>query len=80
MISDILKRKKEEKGMTTEALSRLSGVPLGTINKILNGETRSPRYDTLMALEKVLLDKKDTDEYLVIRDSQAALEYQGCGP
>lgn len=80
MISDILKRKKEERGMTTEALSRLSGVPVGMINKILNGETRSPRYDTLMALEKVLLDKKDTDEYLVIRDSQAALEYQGCGP
>lgn len=80
MIADILKRKKEEKGMTTETLSRLSGVPVGTINKILNGETRSPRCDTLMALEKVLMDKKDADEFLVIRDSQAALEYQGCGP
>lgn len=66
--------------MTTETLSRLSGVPVGTINKILNGETRSPRCDTLMALEKVLMDKKDADEFLVIRDSQAALEYQGCGP
>ena len=53
---------------------------MGTINKILNGETRSPRCDTLMSLEKVLMDNKDADEFLVIRDSQAALEYQGCGP
>ncbi|MGN0392345.1 MAG: Uma2 family endonuclease [Bariatricus sp.] len=80
MIYDILKRKKEEKGMTTEALSRLSGVSVGTINKILNGETRSPGYDTLAALERVLLDKKDTEEFLAIRDSRAALEYKECGP
>lgn len=32
----------------------MSGVPVGTINKILNGETKSPRYDTLNALESVL--------------------------
>ena len=49
-----LKKKKSELGMTTEQLSRLSGVPVGTINKILNGETKSPRYDTLDALNRVL--------------------------
>ena len=42
-----LKKKKSELGITTEQLSRLSGVPVGTINKILNGETKSPRYDAL---------------------------------
>lgn len=40
--------------MTTEQLSQLSGVPVGTINKILSGETRSPRYATWQALERVL--------------------------
>lgn len=54
MLYEILKQKKEELGLTTEKLSQLSGVPVGTINKILNGETRSPRYDTLAALESVL--------------------------
>lgn len=54
MTADDLKKKKEEAGMTTAALSKLSGVPVGTINKILNGETKSPRYDTLSALEQAL--------------------------
>lgn len=54
MLYEALKQKKEELGLTTERLSQLSGVPVGTINKILNGETRSPRYDTLNALEAVL--------------------------
>ena len=54
MKADDLKRKKEEAGMTTATLSKLSGVPVGTINKILNGETKSPRCDTLSALEQAL--------------------------
>lgn len=54
MLYEILRRKKEELGLTTERLSQLSGVPAGTINKILNGETKSPRYDTLKALESIL--------------------------
>jgi len=53
-MKEYIKRQKEELGMTTEALSKLSGVPVGTINKILNGETKSPRYDTLRSLAKVL--------------------------
>lgn len=80
MIADILKQKKEEKGITTEELSRLSGVPVGTINKILNGETKSPRYNTLSALEKVLMDKMNPDELWVIRDSGAAIPSEASGP
>lgn len=54
MLYEILRKKKEELGLTTERLSQLSGVPTGTINKILSGETKSPRYDTLEALESIL--------------------------
>ncbi len=54
MLYETLKQKKEELGLTTERLSQLSGVPVGTINKILNGETKSSRYDTPNALEAVL--------------------------
>lgn len=55
MLYERLSKRKKELGLTTQQLSELSGVPVGTINKILNGETRSPRYDTLNALESVLL-------------------------
>ena len=45
---------KQQKGYTFARLSELSNVPIGTIQKIFNGETKSPRYSTLQALEKVL--------------------------
>lgn len=54
MLYEKLNERKKELGLTTEQLSRLSGVPVGTINKVLSGETRSPRYATLRALEGVL--------------------------
>ncbi len=54
MLYEKLNEQKKKMGITTEQLSSLSGVPVGTINKILRGETKAPRYDTLQALEKVL--------------------------
>lgn len=69
MVADIIKKKKEEIGMTTAALSRLSGVPTGTINKILNGETKYPRYDTLAALERVLFSGQESSA--LVRESAA---------
>ena len=62
MLYEKLNERKKKLGLTTEQLSRLSGVPTGTINKILSGETRSPRYDTLRALEKVLYGAGDAEE------------------
>lgn len=38
---------KAEKKMTTDELSSLSGTPIGTINKLLNGETKNPTGKTL---------------------------------
>lgn len=54
MLYEKLNEQKKKMGITTEQLSKLSGVPVGTINKILRGETKAPRYDTLQALEKIL--------------------------
>ncbi|MGN0275707.1 MAG: Uma2 family endonuclease [Hominisplanchenecus sp.] len=48
-----MKQKKQEKGYTYAQMAELSGVPLGTIQKIFSGETVSPRYDTLQALERL---------------------------
>lgn len=53
-LREILARLKTENGLTTEALSRLSGVPKGTLNKLLNGETRNPTGATLKKLANAL--------------------------
>ena len=52
-ISDMQNRKREL-GYTYETISELSGVPLPTVQKVLGGITKSPRYETILALEKVL--------------------------
>lgn len=44
---------KQERGYSYAQIAELSGVPLGTVQKIFNGETKSPRYDTIMALTRV---------------------------
>ena len=59
MTVEEMKQRKKELGYSNEKLSELSGVPLGTVQKVLAGVTRSPRYETLIALERIL--KKHTD-------------------
>ena len=49
-----LMKLKTENGLTTDALSERSGVPKGTINKLLNGETRNPTAQTLRRLAEAL--------------------------
>ena len=60
-----MKKKKQEKGYTYAQIAELSGVPLGTVQKIFCGETTSPRYDTLLALEALFTEK------LVVKESIA---------
>ena len=45
---------KSQNGLTTDALSERSGVPKGTINKLLNGATRNPTAGTLRRLAEAL--------------------------
>ncbi|MCI8797808.1 MAG: helix-turn-helix domain-containing protein [Dorea sp.] len=72
-ISEMRKRKKEL-GYTNEKVSELSGVPLGTVQKIFAGVTDSPRYDTLQALEKVFVK-----EWNMLRESVAAFQVKRQG-
>ena len=51
---DKMKRKKNELGLTDQRLAELSGVPLETVNEILNGALRSPEERAVTALETVL--------------------------
>lgn len=79
-----MKHKKKELGYTNEMVSALSGVPLGTVQKIFAGATLHPRYETLLALEKVFEDKRCYPEsvgerkesYNSDRISEAVTAYQ----
>ena len=54
---------KKRIGLTTEELSKLSGVPVGTLNKILSGATKDPKLETLKAVARVLgLTLNDFDD------------------
>ena len=54
MTVEEMKARKRELGMTNEELAARSGVPLGTVQKVLSGATKAPRLKTLLALENVL--------------------------
>ena len=54
-----LRKRKMALGYTNEQIALLSGVPLSTVQKIFAGVTQQPRYETLLALERVL--NKGTD-------------------
>ena len=49
---------KNELGYSYEQIAELSGVPLSTVQKVLGGITKSPRYETKLALGKVLQPKE----------------------
>ena len=49
-----LKKRKLELGFSNKMISEMSGVPLGTVEKIFSGRTESPRYESLSKIEKAL--------------------------
>ncbi len=49
-----MRERKRELGYTNEMISELSGVPLGTVQKLFAGFTKAPRRKTVEALERVL--------------------------
>ena len=87
MTIEELKQKKKEKGYTYAQMAELSGIPVGTIQKIFSGETESPRYDTMMALDALFEEKnvvreeaaynvKHTQGYYTVDDYMALPEDQ----
>ncbi|MBQ9155423.1 MAG: Uma2 family endonuclease [Eubacterium sp.] len=75
-----LKELKKNTGYTNEMIARLSGVPIGTVQKIFAGITKRPRYDTLKALDQALTrdavtETSDSPGILSLKDSEAAYHY-----
>lgn len=51
---DFINQRKKELGLTNDKLSKLSGVPMGTLSKIMAGLIKNPKLDTLQAIAKAL--------------------------
>ncbi len=49
-----IKRIKNKLNITNEELSQISGIPIGTLNKLLSGQTASVKLETLEILAKAL--------------------------
>ncbi|MCD7957330.1 MAG: Uma2 family endonuclease [Lachnospiraceae bacterium] len=58
MTIEEMREKKKEMGYSYEQIAELAGLPVGTVQKVLGGFTKSPRYATLQALQKVFLNGK----------------------
>lgn len=56
MTIEEMRKRKKQLGYSNVQLSNLTDIPLGTLNKILSGATKSPRPENLKALEQVLQD------------------------
>ena len=54
MTIEEMKERKRALGFSNKQLADLSGVPLGTVQKIFGNVTKAPRRETILALEAVL--------------------------
>lgn len=62
MTIEEIRELKKKHGISNAKLSDWSGVPVGTVNKVLSGQTENPRYDTLVALARPLLEMERREQ------------------
>lgn len=53
-LGEYVSKYRKQAGMTIDELASISGVPKGTINKIISGTTKSPTLDSVIALSNAL--------------------------
>ena len=70
MTIEQMRIRKRELGYSYEQIADMAHLPLGTVQKVLGGITKSPRYDTLQALEAVFSDSGDG----LLREENAVYE------
>lgn len=73
-LGELIARYRKDAGMTIDELSESSGVPKGTLNKIIAGTTKAPTLDTMKAIAKALGKRlADFDDGIQIKSSAPSL-------
>ena len=62
MTIEEMQMRKRELGYTNEMLAEMSGVPLGTVQKVFAGATKTPRKQTIDALTRILAKPVSSSE------------------
>ena len=84
---DRIKKLKAEKKITNDKLSELTGIPLGTLSKILAGISDSPKLINIIAIAEALNcsvdylisgEPKNTNNYTLSKDEIALIENYRC--
>ena len=89
---DRIKKLKSEKKITNDRLSELTGIPLGTLSKLLAGISDSPKLSNIIAisdalgcsLDYIVSGKEDNDYNFTLTDDEMDLvrkyrELDACG-
>lgn len=71
MTIEQMRERKRELGYSYQKIAQLSGLPVGTVQKVLGGITKSPREETIWALEVVL--KPMVPSQASVKERDAAL-------
>ena len=73
-LGELISRYRKDAGVTIDELSEASGVPKGTLNKIIAGTTKSPTLDTMKAIAAALGKRlADFDDGIQQKSSAPAL-------
>lgn len=56
-----LRRLKQDSGMTNRQIASSSGVPLGTVNRVMAGHAKNPGYETVSAMRDAMSADVDSD-------------------
>ncbi len=84
-IQEMVERK-QKSGYTCERIAKLSGVPLGTVQKMFLGKKTDFEYDTLLALEHFFLRMEESDvlkeeaAYITHKNGEYTVEDYRCLP
>ena len=80
MTIDEMRERKRALGYSNKMISDLSGVPLGTVQKIFAGITKNPQWATLRNLEKVFRQKDSEYSYTQDTDDREVLMFRENAP
>ncbi|MGN0969361.1 MAG: helix-turn-helix domain-containing protein [Evtepia sp.] len=77
-LSTQLKLLKDKRKLTNQQLSDLSGVPVGTINRILSGQTDNPSFQTVC--DMVMAMEGSLDELVGIKEDSPEEQRKAVNP
>lgn len=82
MTLEEMRKAKQSKGYTIAQIAEYTKIPLGTVQKIFSGATKAPRFETMQALEQLLLPGNRTlqvEEELAYSVSKSASQRKKTG-